>query len=317
LVEDGDYSPNGRNFQRFLNILDELGYVPIPSQADRILYDAARRSIERFGQSSSKAILDHMCSIDGLSEEELLTNFDLLEKSLQTVLRKGAEVVLHDIKTEILTHAVLIDPTITISEIRNPQLTIGNIIKRIRSAEALEFIREKASHKHIAFLYRNENAKNKIFSAFFDPNITAKASKGLLLYKKPSNGLSQVLNYVDSSMLYEELLQESREKQVVARKLADWVHSLKNLRLDNIKRDATRIASEDATWWLRNGFADHYSIGFEESVGRSLQDDLSVLCGYNISEYSNNGTINTMIANHGYVILDETSIVYRAPGAEY
>jgi hypothetical protein len=255
-----------------------------------------------------------MCSIDGLSEEELLTNFDLLEKSLQRVLRKGAEVVLHDIKTEILTHAVLIDPTITISEIRNPQLTIGKIIKRIRSAEALEFIREKASHKHIALLYRNENAKNKIFSAFFDPNIIAKASTGFLLSKEPSNGLSQVLNHVDSSMLYEELLQESREEQVVARKLADWVHSLKNLRLHNIKNDATKIASEDVTWWVRNGFADHYCRGFEESIGRYLQDNLSVLCGYNISECGNNGTINAMIAAHGYVILDEPFIVYRAPG---
>jgi hypothetical protein len=317
LVEDDSYSLNNRDSQRFSNILDKSGYVPIPSQADRILYDAARRSIERFGQSASKAIIDHMCSVDGLSEEELLTNFDLLEKSLRRVLRKGAEVVLHDIKKEILTHAVLIDLTITISEIRNPQLTIRKILKRIRSAEALEFIREKATHKHIAFLYRNENAKNKIFSAFFDTNITGKASKGLLLSKKPSNGLTQVLNYVNSSMLYEELLKESREEQVVLKKLADWVHSLKNLSLDNTKTDAIRIASEDVTWWMRNGFADNYSIGFEKSIGSSLQEGLSVLCGYNISDYSNNGTINTMIATHGYVILDETSIVYRAPGAGY
>jgi hypothetical protein len=39
-----------------------------------------------------------------------------------------------------------------------------------------------------------------------------------------------------------------------------------------------------------------------------------VLCGYNISEYSNNGIINTMIDAHGYVILEEHFIVYRAPG---
>jgi predicted transcriptional regulator YheO len=317
LVEDDNFSLNNRDSQRFSNILDKLGYLTIPSQADRILYDATRRSIERFGPSASKAIIDHLCSVDGLSEEELLTNFDLLEKSLQRVLRKGAEIVLHDIKTEILTHAVLIDPTITISEIRNPQLTIRNILKRIRSTEALEFIRDKATHKHIAFLYKNESAKNKIFSAFFDTNITDKASKGLLLSKKPNNGLDQVLSYVNSSMLYEELLQDSREEKIVVKKLADWVHSLKNLRLNNFKNDATRIASEDVTWWVRNGFADHYCKGFEESMGRSLQDDLSVLCGYNISDYSNNGTINRMIATHGYVILDETSILYRAPGAGY
>ena len=93
-----------------------------------------------------------MCSIDGLSEEELLTNFDLLEKSLRIVLRKGAEVVLHDVKTEILTQVVLIDPTITISEIRNQQLTIYNILKRIRSAEALE-LSMKRPHIIILLFY--------------------------------------------------------------------------------------------------------------------------------------------------------------------
>jgi hypothetical protein len=77
------------------------------------------------------------------------------------------------------------------------------------------------------------------------------------------------------------------------------------------------IASEDVTWWMRNGFADHYCIGFEKSIGSSLQDDLSVLCGYNISDCSNNRAINRMIATYGYVILDETYIVYRAPGAGY
>jgi hypothetical protein len=69
LLEDD--SLNSRDLHRFSNILDELGYVPVPSRADRILYDAAKRSIERFGQSASKAILDHMCSMDGSSKSYL------------------------------------------------------------------------------------------------------------------------------------------------------------------------------------------------------------------------------------------------------
>ena len=321
MIEDDNYSSISRNFQQYSKILDKLGYLPIPSKSDRILYDAAKESIERLGQSASKAILNHICSIDGLSEEELLTNYDLLEKSLQRVLREGSEVLLHDIKKGVLARAILIDPTITIREIRNPRFTIVDILKRIRSAEILEFIRKGASHKHIAFLYRNENAKNKIFSAFFDTKITGKASNGLLLSKKPSNDLSHVLKYVDNRILYEELLQESHEEEVVAKKLADWVAKLYSLNLhpDKTNKYATRIASEDVIWWVRNGFADHYYIGLEESMGRDLQDNLSVLCGYNISEHSNNknGTIKTMIATHGYVILDEPFIVYRAPGVGY
>ena len=46
VVEDDNYSPNSRDFQRYSSILDKLGYLPVPSQADRILYDVAKVSIE-------------------------------------------------------------------------------------------------------------------------------------------------------------------------------------------------------------------------------------------------------------------------------
>ena len=92
---------------------------------------------------TSKALLDHICSINGLSEKELLTNYDLFEKSLYKVLRKGAEVILHYLKRELLVQAILIDPNITISDIRNPQLAVGDILKRIRVVETLEFANSK------------------------------------------------------------------------------------------------------------------------------------------------------------------------------
>jgi hypothetical protein len=87
-------------------------------------------------------LLDHICSINGLSEKELLTNYDLFEKSLYRVLRKGAAVIFLDIRRELLVHAVLIDPNITISDSRNPLLAVGDILKRIRAVETLEFVRK-------------------------------------------------------------------------------------------------------------------------------------------------------------------------------
>jgi hypothetical protein len=58
-----------------------------------------------------------------------------------------------------------------------------------------------------------------------------------------------------------------------------------------------------------------------KSIGRLPQDNLTVLCRYNISEYNNNkkadnnnGRSNdAMIATHGYVILDELYLVYTVP----
>ena len=301
-------------FQRYLNVLDELGYFPLSSKAEAILYDAAMKSIERLGESASKALLDHICSINELSEKELLTNYDLFEKSLYRVLRKGAEVILRDLKRELLVRAVLIDPNITISDIRNPRLAVGDILKRIRAVETLEFVRKIPSHKHIAFLYRNENSKADILTAFFDTKITGKATKGLLSSNKPTN---DDISY----MSYEELLQEPREYEVVVNRLADWIAKLNSSnksqqeQQNNTDIATLRIATEDAMWWVRNGFTGYY-LGFEKSMGTYLQEDVSVLCGYNISNVSNENNdsknIKTMIAAHDHVILDESFVMFRA-----
>ena len=207
----------------------------------------------------------------------------------------------------------MIDPNITISDIRNPRLAVGDILKRIRAVETLEFVRKIPSHMHVAFLYRNENSKDDILGAFFDTKITGKATKGLLSSNKPTN---DDLSY----MLYEELLQEPpRDYEVVAKRLDDWIAKLnssnKSQQQNNTDFATLRIATEDAMWWVRNGFTGYY-MGFEKSMGRYLQDSVSVLCGYNISNVSNENidskNIKTMIAAHDYVILDESFVMFRA-----
>jgi len=72
-------------------------------------------------------------------------------------------------------------------------------------------------------------------------------------------------------------------------------------------------------WFLRNGFTG-YVLHSEKSCGRSLQDNMSSLCGYNISNVGNGHidreSISTLISAHGYVILDEPFSLYRAPALE-
>jgi hypothetical protein len=177
----------------------------------------------------------------------------------------------------------LIDPNITISDIRNPRLAVGDILKRIRAVETLEFVRKIPSHMHVAFLYRNENSKDDILVAFFDTKTTGKATKGLLSTNKLTN---DDLSY----MLYEELLQEPpRDYEVVAKRLDDWIAKLnssnKSQQQNNTGFATVRIATEDALWWVRNGFMGYY-MGFEKSMVRYLQDSVSFLCGYNISNVS-------------------------------
>ena len=65
-----------------------LGYFPISSKTEQVLHDGAKNSIAFLGENASKDLLDHVCSISGFSEAELLMNYDLLQKSLYKVLWK-------------------------------------------------------------------------------------------------------------------------------------------------------------------------------------------------------------------------------------
>ena len=83
-----------------------------------------------------------------------------------------------------------------------------------------------------------------------------------------------------------------------------------NLHSLNKSDFATWIAFEDGTWWLRNDFADDY-VRFEESLGKHIQNNLSILCGYDISTF-NELYIEAIIASHNYVIIDEPMLIYKA-----
>ena len=218
-----NHSDKDVHIRQYPSVLDELGYFPISSKAEQILHDAAKKSIALLGETAAKDLLEHISSISGFSEGELLMNYDLLEKSLYNLLGKGAEVILHDLKRELLVQAVLIDANITVTEILNPRLGIGDILKRIHAVEVVEFVRNIPSHTHLAFLYTNDTSKDNIFAAFFDTKITANASKGLFSFKKLANDF---LSGVENIILYDELLQEPREYEVVTRRVADWIAKL-------------------------------------------------------------------------------------------
>jgi hypothetical protein len=109
-----------------------------------------------------------------------------------------------------------------------------------------------------------------MLAAFFDTMINGNASRGLFSLKKPAN---DYLSGSDNIMLYEELLQEPRDYEVVARRVADWIAKLNSSgkSRQNNTNSPTRIACEDAMWWFRNGFAG-YILCIEKSMGRYLQE---------------------------------------------
>jgi hypothetical protein len=294
---------------RYLSILDELRYLPTVYLSDRVLHDSIRHSLESIGKSYSNALLHNMCSLYGLSENELLTNYDLFEKSLYRILGKAGQPIIGSIKAEMLRYAIMNGSEFTATDILDPNLTVSYVLKDIQDTETFAFVRNVPSCSHIAFLYTNEIAKNKILSEFFDPKTTEDREApplGLISIKTPKKLTADLLN-----ISYDELLNKT-SKDKSKERLAAWIGYVHSF--NRSQRFPTRIAEEDATLWLKNGFSPLDDLQLEQMFStQTCDNNMSILCAFDISKIAEsdiNSIMKSIISAHDYVILDEPPLVY-------
>lgn len=166
----------------------------------------------------------------------------------------------------------------------------------------LEYIRHVPPHVHITFFYEAASSKDKMLSAFFDRKTTLNVAKGLLA-EKPFEP-----NYVNN-LSYGELF--STEKHSVIEKLSTWVNAVHSTNQSN---KPTRIADEDVTWWFRNDLAKEHQ-KLEQTLGKYLVDNMSVLCAYNTSNIEKD-KLHSIVESHGVVIFDNPFMAYAWSGRE-
>jgi hypothetical protein len=314
-----------------LSVLEELEYISVVPRSDRIVSDIIRKSLEQIGKSYSKAILYNMCSLCNLSEYELLTNYDLFEKSLSSILGKPGNAILTVIKKEILTYAVMADADITVEEILNPSLKISDIVKYIHEVEVFDFVRRMGPHHHAILLYSKENNRNKILEQFLNSNKSGfddddddtyhYLRAGLLSNQTVEDGINPS---VVNSLSFEKLFQPTVNKMSI-QKLLYWIARVHPSNVppgednddDNNNNLATRIVG-DGIWWLTNGYVE-WLVSFEKLINKyKAANNMSMLCAFDISKISASNmssVIRQIISCHDSVITDNPFAIYnsRAP----
>ncbi len=94
-------------------------------------------------------------------------------------------------------------------------------------------------------------------------------------------------------------------------KILGWIESVRSVNKDG--SGTTRIAEDDATWWIRNGYTSALA-SLERSLYRDLPPNTSILCAFDISKLApkDMSKFKTMIECHDYVIIEEPSFaVYK------
>jgi hypothetical protein len=303
---------NQRGLFRCLSVLDKLGYYPISSNNDRLLYASIKDSLEQMGKSYSGALIRNMCSLYGLSENELFSNYDLFKKILYTILGEGeAKGITTNIKKELLARAILNGSSLTVREMTNPSLAIEDILESIDSAQTLRIIAEIPPHEHVLFLYDCQETKGKLLSSFFNSDRIG-CSK-YLLSPKPRHSLPAI-NNITYDNLYEEYCLVKPLEADLNKKWSYWKTKagLSN-KLSNEK--PAKVADEDLSYWIDRGLTGEV-VALEHFIGRHPVGNMSVLCGFNISKFANEDlsrVIEDLISCHGHVIIvDKTIRIYSA-----
>jgi hypothetical protein len=318
-----------------LALLDKLGYLPVPSQADHIVSESIKKSLESlFGQVATRVILNYLASFYGLSEKELTSNYDIFEKSLFKISSYGAKKILKDIRKQMLIETIKasLGSEITEQDILNPDIGIGDIIKKISYHEVTKFVHEIPSGEHINLIYENEDTKDKVLSAFLGEYHQDDTAKSQIISRRALISNRQTkFNYVNSILHYENLPLDTEKSELVS-KIWQWMNHFRNKNYSTILEEdkfdeisgiknkgsifssTVRIAIEDAEWFLLNFRHDFLSL--EKIIKKYVDDDkhMSVLCTYNISKFSESSevTITAIVESHGYIILEDPLVIYKS-----
>ena len=158
------YSKNPVN-EKLINLIENSGYIYRNQKTDIVIRDIILNVLNRIGKSYSKALIYQICNLYGLSQNELLSNYELFEKSITRVLGKTGFPIILRIKKELLKYLVLNKFEINVKDILDPSFNVPKIINKLVESDNYELISENLNKgNHIFLLCSNDKYIEKIIN---------------------------------------------------------------------------------------------------------------------------------------------------------
>jgi hypothetical protein len=157
------YSKNPLN-EKLINFIESSGYIYGNQKTDIIIREIILNVLDRIGRSYSKALIYQICNLYGLSQNELLSNYELFEKSLTRVLGKTGFPIILRIKKELLKYFVVNKLEISVKDILDPSFNVPKIIEKLVESNNYQSISETLNKpNNIIFLFfSNDKYMEKI-----------------------------------------------------------------------------------------------------------------------------------------------------------
>ena len=153
------YSKNPVN-EKLINLIENSGFVYRNQTTDTLVKDIVLNVLNRIGKSYSKALIYQICSLYGLSQNELLSNYELFENSLTRVLGKTGYPIILRIKKELLKYLIMNKFEINIQDILDPSFNVPHIIDKLSESYNYQLISENLNNNkrnHMILLSNNDD----------------------------------------------------------------------------------------------------------------------------------------------------------------
>ena len=152
------YSKNSVS-DKLINLIENSGYIYRNQKTDIVIRDIILNVLNRIGKYYSKALIYQICSLYGLSQNELLSNYELFENSLTRVLGKTGYPIILRIKKELLKYLILNKFEISTNDILDPSFNVPQIIDKLSESYNYQLISENLNNKrnHMILLSSNDD----------------------------------------------------------------------------------------------------------------------------------------------------------------
>ena len=146
--------------EKLIKLIENSGYIYRNQKTDIVIRDIILNVLNRIGKSYSKALIYQICSLYGLSQNELLSNYELFENSLKRVVGKTGYPIVLRIKKELLKYLILNKYEISTKDILDPSFNVPQIIDKLSESYNYDLISENLNNNkrnHMILLSNNDD----------------------------------------------------------------------------------------------------------------------------------------------------------------
>ena len=146
--------------EKLIKLIENSGYIYRNQKTDIVIRDIILNVLNRIGKSYSKALIYQICNLYGLSQNELLSNYELFENSLKRVVGKTGYPIVLRIKKELLKYLILNKYEISTQDILDPSFNVPQIIDKLSESYNYDLISENLHNNkrnHMILLSNNDD----------------------------------------------------------------------------------------------------------------------------------------------------------------